>query len=383
MKTNMTHHSTTIRCYAGVLSILCCLLFIGCDKAPPNAEAKIGVIAPLTGPAASYGESAKNACELAATDFFRDHPEAKATIKIEYQDDKANPKDAMSAYQQLRAGGTAVFVGPMTSGSALAVSESAKNDPILMLLPTATNPQLRGKSANIFRTCVSDDAEGAAVAEFVRKHAPYAKVFALHINNEYGLGVVKSFSQSFTAQGGTFVSAESYDPTASDFRSVCAKVASSPATAVFLVGQKEQAQVLKQLREAGFSGQFYGTTMFDDPLVMTSPAANGAIFSMRKIEDGSFGGNANPFFPGYKSTYNKPADYYAASFYDGMTIALRAAQAISEKGGKIENLSALPRTVAPKMGATGPLDFDQQNDVVQPFGFRQVAAGQGKALSLP
>lgn len=352
-------------------------LFAGCGKdgAKPLS---IGISLPLSGPAASYGEAGRKGVEIAYDRFLAENPDIKGRIVLDIQDDKASPKDAVSVYQKFHSANVRICLGPMVSGAAVAVTELAKNDDSLFILPTATHPSLRGRSPLVYRTCVSDDAEGSAVAEFAFKRDPKQVFAILHINNEYGLGVGAVFAENYRKYGGTIAMNEAYDSSVADFRDIIVKVRKSAATTLFLVGQKEQTQVIKQLRESGFLGQIYGTTMFEDSQLIQSSAADGALFSSRVLEDGTAGKLPNPLFGEYKKRFGGDANYYTAAFYDGATLALKCASALMKNPQVV--LKDLPRSVGLKEGATGPLAFDEKNDVIQPFAFKMIVAGKAEVL---
>lgn len=377
---NRSRYSSVSRLAVGLLALS--LLFSGlltsCQESPKE-NLTIGVSLPLTGPAASYGEAAQKGVQIAYDEFMASHPELKGRVLLDIQDDKADPKDGISVYQKFKSAGTRIYLGPMVSGVALAVTDLAKNDGTLFILPTATNPRLRGRSPLIYRTCISDDAEGSAVAEYAYKHDPNQAMAVVHINNEYGLGVATVFSDAYRKLGGKIALTEAYEAESQNFRDLSAKVRQSNASALFIVGQKEQNQVLKHLREAGFTGQIYGTTMFEDPQLIESPGADGAIFSTRVLADGTNGQQPNPLFGKYKERFGGDANYYTASFYDGTAVALLTAAELLKNPQA--DLKSLPRTVGLKSGATGPLTFDEKNDVIQPFAFKQIRGGKAALIS--
>jgi branched-chain amino acid transport system substrate-binding protein len=372
-------YSSVLRLVLGLLaiSLLASVLLTSCRE-HSKESITIGISLPLSGPAASYGEAAQKGIQIAYDDFLASHPDLKGGVLLDIQDDKANPKDGITVYQKFKSSGTRIYLGPMVSGVALAVTDLAKSDDFLFILPTATNPRLRGRSPLIYRTCVSDDAEGSAVAEFTYKRDSNQTLAVVHINNEYGLGVATVFSDAYRKLGGKISLIEAYEAESSNLRDLATKVRQSNASALFIVGQKEQTQVIKHLREAGFTGQIYGTTMFEDPQLIESPGADGAIFSTRVLADGTNGQQPHALFREYKERFGGEANYYTASFHDGTAVALLTAAELL-KNAKAD-LKSLPRTVGLKRGATGPLDFDEKNDVIQPFAFKQIRGGKAELI---
>lgn len=74
---------------------------------------KIGVIGPLTGPAAIYGTAVVNAAKIAADEV---NALGGLQIEIDAQDDEHDPEKAINAYNTVLDNGAKVIVGTVTSG---------------------------------------------------------------------------------------------------------------------------------------------------------------------------------------------------------------------------------------------------------------------------
>src|SRR5512134_3958375 len=102
------------------------LLLAGC-KAPPAKEIKVGLITPLTGDVKTYGESVKNAFEIAVEEANRAGGVAGMKIVPVVVDDRNDPTEASNAanlliYQQkVRA-----IIGSVTSKTTIPVSDLAQ-----------------------------------------------------------------------------------------------------------------------------------------------------------------------------------------------------------------------------------------------------------------
>ena len=74
---------------------------------------KIGVIGPLTGPAAIYGTAVVNAAKIAADEV---NALGGLQIEIDAQDDEHDPEKAINAYNTVLDNGAKLIVGTVTSG---------------------------------------------------------------------------------------------------------------------------------------------------------------------------------------------------------------------------------------------------------------------------
>jgi branched-chain amino acid transport system substrate-binding protein len=351
--------------------ILCAailLLFLGIrDRAQKEGDEKtiqVGAILPLTGAAAPYGESAQKGILLAVDLFNKKYSDSALVATVVFENSKGDVKEGLIASNTLRAKGINVIVGPMLSGVAMAVANK-KEDDTLYIFPTATTPNLRGFSPYIYRTCVSDDAEGGTVANYyLNQKKATDSVGILHINNEYGLGLANAFNKTILSHGEEVVGMESYNASSLNYRDVITKVLQGDPSYIFLVGQKEQPKIIQQLREVGYAGIILGTTMFEDGAVFEIPESEGAIFSSRVLNNGEISGAAHPFFKEFSERYGGNANYYAATAFDAATVALETERV--HRLNKISLTEAI-RQIDVKEGATGCLIFYEKNDVLQDF----------------
>jgi branched-chain amino acid transport system substrate-binding protein len=207
------------------------------------------------------------------------------------------------------------------------------------------------------------------MAEAFSKIFQINKVGIIFISNEYGLGLKDVFEKSFKNLGGQIQFIEAYPYDMSNFRNMIQKIKTADIEAIYMIGQKEQKVLIKQIKEASIKTKIFGTTMMEDPDVVATNAAEGIVYTYRALNDPKSKPSIAPFFVDYKSLYGKEPDYYAASNYDAATVVLNALQKSYEKGGKP---AEVVKELKLAQGATGPLTFDDKNDVVQPFIFKTV-----------
>ena len=92
----------------------------------------------------------------------------------------------------------------------------------------------------------------------------FRKIATMIINNDYGLGVKKVFVNEFKSLGGEITEEQTFTQGGVDFRAQLTKIKNSSPEAIYLVGYKEQLNIIKQLHELNINSQILGTTMLED-----------------------------------------------------------------------------------------------------------------------
>ena len=89
-----------------------------------TTKIKIGVIVPLSGEGAQFGEEIKNGIEIALKqNNLRDR------FEIIYEDGKIDPKTSLSAYQKLSSlDKVNIIIGPLGPNTTLAVAPTLRKD---------------------------------------------------------------------------------------------------------------------------------------------------------------------------------------------------------------------------------------------------------------
>jgi branched-chain amino acid transport system substrate-binding protein len=133
-----------------------------------QADITVGLVAPLTGAVAAYGEQVKNGAEAAADVINKNGGILGEKIVIQLADDAGDPKQGVSAANNLVGDGVRFVIGPVTSGVAMAASDVFAENGVLMVTPTATAPGLTTRGlTNVLRTCGRDDQQAQVAAKYV------------------------------------------------------------------------------------------------------------------------------------------------------------------------------------------------------------------------
>ena len=356
-----------------IIAALAVSLIVTQTKKEPE-EIKIGAIFALTGDAAMYGESAKNGLELAIEELNKKLLDKKITVV--YEDNQGDPSKAVSSFQKLAdVDKVKYIIGPLGTPEVLAIAPIAEKKKIIILTPTSSGPQLTQAGDYIFRNCMSDLIEGAALAEFVFKELKTRTAGILYINNDYGIGLRDAFKKRFDVLGGEILAEESFRRGDTDFRTQLLKIKFKNPRVLLLTGYAEMGRILKQARELGIEIQVVSTSNFEMPeiLEIAGNAAENIYYTYQGFDIESEEEVVKKFTNSYRAKYNKDPDIFAALTYDAMKIL---AKAIERGGTDVENVKKELYGIKNFIGVTGKTSFDKNGDVIKPIGIKKVEDGK-------
>src|SRR5580700_9250977 len=146
-----------------------------------NAQIKMGVAGPITGPNASFGAQLTNGVSQAAEDINKAGGILGQQITVEQGDDVSDPKQGVSVANKFVGDGVKLVVGHFNSGVTIPASEVYAENGILMITPSATNPKVTDRGLwDVFRTCGRDDQQGMLWAEYARDKLKGKKIAVVH-----------------------------------------------------------------------------------------------------------------------------------------------------------------------------------------------------------
>ncbi len=248
-----------------VLLIVVLIIIIGgiwyvATRKPKEEEViKIGVITPLTGPAAEYGIATQKSLDLAMEELNNKGGINGRKIELIYENSECDPKKGIDALQKLiSVNKINVVVGTVCSSVTLALAPIAEEQNILLISSGSSNPRI-SEYSNVFRTWPSDSLQGEFLANFVINNLKLKNVAIIFINNDYGVGLKDAFTEVYEQNGGKIVVAEAIPQGATDVKTQLTKIKDINPEGIFLATfAKEMGLILKQAKELGISAQFFG-----------------------------------------------------------------------------------------------------------------------------
>jgi len=344
------------------LFFLLLLIIIGCSSNIPTTggvvgvnKIKVGILIPLTGDAASYGENVKNGIELANQEL---------NFELVYEDGKCNGPDAVNAIRKLiEVDKVNAVIGELCSGATIPASEIAKAAGIVMISPASTSPDLTNAGDHFFRTVPSDALQGEEGAKLVKKLG-YQSLAILHVNDDYGVGFNRVLKENFD----NVVISESFEKEATDLRTQLTKIKEKTPDAIYIISNSPAAAgaALKQIKELGIEAQVIGSEGLKDQSVLDAAegAADGMILTFLAPSNTIIG---KQFKNRYVQEYTEDPPIFAAEAFDAMIALSRALDSEDIGEGLIKAMKGVVFE-----GASGTVDFDENGDVIKPYNVLKV-----------
>jgi len=361
-------------CWVLILGLVISIGMVGCAK--KEEQIKIGAILPLTGDAALYGDSLKKGIDLALTQINSKGGIKGKPVTVIYEDSKALPADGVAAFQKLvDVNRVIAVIGDAVSSVTLAFAPIAEKNRVVVLSPLSSAPALTNAGDFIFRNVPSDLYGGKVAAYFSAKDQGWKKLAILYINNDFGVGLKRVFSENVESIGSKIVAGEAYEPGGRDFRTQLLKIRETDPEAIFIVGYREVPQILVQAKEIGLKTKFLGTGLLEDPNVIkvAKEAAEGIYFTQLQYHASSNDLLVKAFVGAFTKKYNTKPDIIAAYGYDAMELL---SFAIEKSNLTSEGIRDQLYIVKNFHGVTGVIIFDKNGDVIQPMGIKTVRNGE-------
>jgi len=223
-----------------------------------QADIKVGVAGPLTGPNAAFGAQLQKGAEQAAEDINAAGGINGEKIILSFGDDVSDPKQGVSVANKFVGDGVKLVVGHFNSGVSMPASEVYQENGILMVGPSATNPKVTERGMwNVFRTCGRDDQQGAVAGKYIKDNFAGKKVAVIHDKTTYGQGLADETKKAANALGIKEVLYEGVNAGEKDFSALVSKIKAAGVDVIYWGGlHTEGGLIVRQARDQGVKAVF-------------------------------------------------------------------------------------------------------------------------------
>jgi branched-chain amino acid transport system substrate-binding protein len=339
----------------------------GCGNKKEDDIIKIGAIGPLTGPAATYGQSVKEGASLVEKEVNDKGGINGKKIKFVFEDDQADQNASLNAFNKLVDDEkvSAIF-GPVTSGATLAVAPKATQAGIPLITPTATEPSITKTGGDfVFRGCYVDSYQGVALGQYAAKDLNKKTAAVLYnVGSDYSKGIAEAFKAEYEKNGGTVVEYLTYNKDDKDFNAQLTKIKNSNPDVLLLPDYYNVVGLIaKQARDTGINATLLGGDGWESTELykIGGEAVKGALYINHYFQ-GDESKVVKDFVESYKKEYNKEPDAFAALAYDSAKILVKAFEdAKSTDGAKVKE--ALAKTSLESV--TGKISFGEDRTAIK------------------
>ncbi len=330
---------------------------------------KLGVITPLTGDAAIYGEYAKTSIDLAVEEINNNGGVDGKMINIIYEDDQASPEKSVKAVNKLvnidNVDGLIYCSG---SGATLAGLPILEKNQVPTVVGLASSPDIRNSGEYIFRVVPADDYQTVMWIKLIEEKN-YNKPAILYVNNAWGKGLKDSFIERY----GKEVFVLSMPEDAKDVRTQLLKIKNySPDVLLLPCYPTSCVTSVKQLNELNIDLPIISGDVFYNQEYLDKMDGKAEGFLVTHPKEGS-GNEYDTFSKLYYEKYGKEANVITAYNYDSVYVfynAMKHANSLNKQDilKSLNNVNFV--------GASGLNKFDSFGEVSKDFAVSVVKNGK-------
>lgn len=347
------------------------------QKLQEKVIVKVGVLAPLTGENATYGEATMRGIEMALNEISKSSEYSDFTIKIIQEDTKLEAAKAVSGIQKLISiDKVPVIIGPFGSSEVLAVSQSANQGNTPIVSASATADAIETAGDYVFRIVPSNKEQGSSMADFVVNQLHIDdSIVILALNNDYGVSLSQSFKDKIKKLGGKIVYEDRFNEKEKDFKTLILKVKNLNPKFIYIPDHYNEAGLfLKQAKELGLSCPLGGGdgSYSPDLISIAGSGSNGFYLTVMGLDDSNV--RTLSFKSEYKEKYNQDVDVYSAYAYDCLFVIAQAIKGLSANDLKLMNGRKVHDLLLKVNydGITGVNKFDKNGEVKKRFNIYEV-----------
>ncbi len=299
----------------GVSPMLVFVILFLFESTVSNAQEKrftIGCILPLSGEFATFAEGARRGMILAKESLPDD---IKQNVQIIVEDDKSDPKGAVTAFKKLQSMDNIDSVITWSSGTSKAVAPIAESAKIPMIA-IASDPSIPRGKKYVFNMWITPEEETRLlILEAAKRN--YKKVAIITTSQDGLISLRRAFIEASKGKIQIALN-EEYPQSEKDFKLFINKLLRlQNMDAVLVILAPGQIGIFsRQLREYGGKQPLFSYEVMEDEseVRVANGAMDGGWFATSGIPEETFTNRLRKRFPGDLIMYS------AAEFFDALTI---------------------------------------------------------------
>lgn len=220
------------------------------------AEVKIGVVLPMTGPIASYGQTAWEGVEIAN----KISPTLKNgdKIKLVLVDNKGDKVETATAATGLVVDEkVSALIGEMVTANTQQILQICDEKKVPVVSPASTADKLLDRAKFGARVTFMDSFQGTAFAKYAASQKLKTAIIIVDQSTSYSIGLAKAFKQEFIKNDGKILKELKINSGDKDFKAIVSQIASLNPDLVYAPFYYQEASMLiRQARQIGVKSLF-------------------------------------------------------------------------------------------------------------------------------
>ena len=290
----------------------------------PAAPVTVAAFLPLSGKNRIYAEQMQEGIAAAEKRINSLTGISGRKLKVQYFDTAGSAEGTLNALKQAYDAGAVAAIAGYDTNEVSMLTAHADRLRMPMVIPLATGDEHTQSSSFVYRNCFSDTQQMEMLTAYLfywRKVSKGAVIADIENGGEYARGIARNFSQAVNDQGGTVISTITLNHdkflTKEQVRNI---LMTAPDFIMLSSRGKHIAQMIKMLRESGFTGIICGPDSWDDSEVteaLTGVHPGECVFTAFFCEE-----NSNREFRTFRKEFRRSFYHYPGACetqsYDAM-----------------------------------------------------------------
>ena len=324
---------------------------------------KVGMVLPVTGPAADSGRYALIGAKVALEQVNKAGGVLGKPLELLTEDDQTTNPGAVLAFSKLASQGDIVaFLGSIrsTQNHAMAPDILKTGKPVMF---GGTDPALTHMGNQwLFRCRPNDSYSGRVLADFGMNTIGKKKWALVHSTDAFGTAGGKALAEAIGKGGGTIALDQGYANQSQDFTPVVLAVKQSGADILgsYFTFENDLGIFARQLRQLGVTIPYVGSPSIVN--VVATKLAGPALFGTFGVADYAEESSdaAKAFGKAYRDVAKAAPDNQSSWTFDAITILAKAMNAAKSTDPKMVRDAIL--AIKGHAGAEGEYNFDANGD---------------------
>lgn len=373
-------------------AILTTATFLAAPVGAQETVHKLAVTFPLTGIAASQGEVASKAVELAIKQINESGVLGDgARMEAYFFDSQAKPDAGVRALQQAISVEDVPYVLTGYSGVSLAQAPIAERNERILVNVGGASPALSNLSPWFFNAIPLTHLQAPVLARYLVEELGEKKVALIYRDDDLGRGLQRVLGPAMQAFGGEVIAEESFLPGAHDFRLQLTRIRASNPDVVYIGGvATEVGAIIAQGTSLGLTPRWasYGAYNHKSTVELGGKAADGGVYT----NPSNFGPDLEPF-PAYQAMVDAwqaeygsigDLDYVASQFYLGTKLyadVIAQLKAAGEAVTPAKMREVLANSVFEDT-VTGGMSFDEEQNAITSIAIYRLNEGKFEPVTV-
>ena len=329
---------------------------------------KVGVILPLSGNAANYGEQVKKGIDIALSSINKDGN----NLEVIYEDNQFDPKLGLSAYNKLVKLQGIKYLISFGGNVCPYINPLAQKDGVVNFATGCNTLDFKDSFSYNFRFDVAEREASKAIVDYVATALKPKSVGLIYVNNEWGAIVAGTVKDALTERSISVAAEEKFNDGSLDARTQIVKLKAANPDAVFFLSLSNFTPILlKQMKEIGLNKPLFTNISIQSQEVIQNAGSlsEGILYSAPNLVQVE-----NTRIEPFNQAFPDPNSRNFASWgFDSVHLFNDAFKAV---GDNAEKVAGYLHDVKDYGGAFGLVTYDASGELKLNYAIKAIRGGE-------